>query len=178
MKLTEAATHNVNVDLPEGWGDASVLDLADLIRGVSCAKGEARTAPYPGGVTLLRANNIGDGILFEDMQYVPSERVGDEQRLRLGDVVVAMSSGSKAVVGKAGEDDAGDFGQGVSRRTGPDRSRTSPPTKPRLRTRHRLAGTHPDRTEQPIGDQQSDPREHPCQGQTTDEAEERRLTGI
>ena len=88
-------------ELPDGWAIASVLELAQLIRGVSYEKGEAALSPGPQRVALLRANNI-DGLLkFEDLQYVPAKRVSPDQLLRLGDVVIAMSSGSKSVVGKA-----------------------------------------------------------------------------
>lgn len=88
-------------ELPEGWSAASALEIGDLIRGVSYEKGEAASVPGDGRIALLRANNIGNGINFDDLQYVPAERVAPVQMLRQGDVVIAMSSGSKAVVGKA-----------------------------------------------------------------------------
>jgi type I restriction enzyme S subunit len=78
-----------------------VLDLAELIRGVSYARGEASPTAATGRVALIRANNIADGLVLNDLQYVPVGRVSDEQHLRVGDVVIAMSSGSKSVVGKA-----------------------------------------------------------------------------
>ena len=88
-------------DLPAGWLRARVTDLVEIIRGVSYAKGEAAPRAEAGRVALLRANNIGDGLNFNDLQYVPEHRVAPEQMLRPGDVVIAMSSGSKSVVGKA-----------------------------------------------------------------------------
>ncbi len=89
-------------DLPEGWSSCSPLEVADLIRGVSYKKGEASTEAAPGLVPLLRANNIDAGRLnFDNLLFVPDNRVSSEQRLRAGDVVLAMSSGSQAVVGKA-----------------------------------------------------------------------------
>ena len=91
MKSVAQSTSDTANDLPEGWATVSVLEPADLIRGVSYAKGEASAEPASGRVALLRANNIGDGLNFEDLQYVPSSRVSNEQRLRVGDVVVAMS---------------------------------------------------------------------------------------
>lgn len=87
--------------LPEGWASASVLELAELIRGVSYAKGEERRDPFAGGVPLLRANNIREELVPDDILYVPQSRVSDYQMLRGGDVMLAMSSGSKSVVGKA-----------------------------------------------------------------------------
>ncbi len=90
-------------DLPEGWCDVPLLDLCEIIRGVSYVKGEAKTQPEPGLLPLLRANNIAEELTFHDLQYVPLNRVSSQQTLRVGDVVIAMSSGSKAVVGKAAQ---------------------------------------------------------------------------
>lgn len=100
-------------ELPEGWCDAPLLDCCEIIRGVSYAKGEAETQPKSGLISLLRANNIAEELVLRDLQYVPANRVNSQQMLRVGDVVVAMSSGSKAVVGKGaqlGVDWAGTFG--------------------------------------------------------------------
>lgn len=98
---------------PEGWAIAGPLDVADLIRGVSYKKGEALSAPKDSHVALLRANNIAGELVFKELQYVPAARVSADQVLRAGDVVVAMSSGSKSVVGKTAqllEDWKGTFG--------------------------------------------------------------------
>src|SRR5438105_294811 len=79
-----------------------LLDCADLIRGVSYERDEARAEPADGLVPVLRANNIRDGhLVFDDLVYVPAARVSDVQKLRKGDIVLAMSSGSPDVVGKA-----------------------------------------------------------------------------
>ena len=60
------------------------------------------SAPAPGYLPILRANNITeDGPTFSDLVYVPASAVGIQQRLRANDVLVATSSGSIAVVGKA-----------------------------------------------------------------------------
>jgi type I restriction enzyme S subunit len=80
----------------------SLLDVADLVRGVSYKREEARPEPGLGLVPIVRANNIQDGeLLFDELVYVPEGRVDDQQRLREGDIVLAMSSGSPDVVGKA-----------------------------------------------------------------------------
>jgi type I restriction enzyme, S subunit len=81
----------------------SLLDIADLIRGVSYKRDEARTAPERGLLPVLRANNISDGHLtLEDgLVYVPTSRVSEAQKIKKGDIVLAMSSGSRDVVGKA-----------------------------------------------------------------------------
>ena len=68
----------------------------------------------PGYLPVLRANNItNDGLIFDDLVFVPVERVAEKQRIRRHDVVVAASSGSIDVVGKAAPaltDFAGTFG--------------------------------------------------------------------
>lgn len=87
--------------VPEGWVTCAPLQVADLVRGVSYEKGEATGVPSAGYLPLVRANNIAEGLVLEDLQYVPESRVSSQQRLQPGDVIVAMSSGSKSVVGKA-----------------------------------------------------------------------------
>ncbi len=118
MKLSTSPTAKMLVDdveheLPQHWTTAPVTMLAELIRGVSYKKGEAKTSPVEGHVALLRANNIDRRIVLDDLQYVPAHRVSSDQQLRDGDIVVAMSSGSQRVVGKTAqlrEPWAGTFG--------------------------------------------------------------------
>lgn len=86
---------------PPGWHMASVGEVARYVRGVTYQKEHARQQPSEGLVPVLRANNIGVRLIFEDLVYVPSRFVSEEQRVRDGDLVIAMSSGSKSVVGKA-----------------------------------------------------------------------------
>lgn len=88
-------------ELPPGWALATVGDVAHFVRGVTYSKEHAKKAPAPGSVGILRATNIGDGLNFDDLVFVPERFVSDEQIVRDGDVVLAMSSGSKSVVGKA-----------------------------------------------------------------------------
>ena len=64
-------------------------------------KGKRSSHPSLNRSRCFARNNIADGLLFDEIQYVPKSRVKDDQRLRVGDTVVAMSSGSKSVVGKA-----------------------------------------------------------------------------
>jgi type I restriction enzyme, S subunit len=88
---------------------ASVGDVAEQIRGVTYGKDDASDSALPGYVPILRAGNItDDGLVFDDLVYVPSERVSPKQRVRRYDVVIAASSGSLDVVGKAATA-AGDF---------------------------------------------------------------------
>jgi type I restriction enzyme, S subunit len=81
---------------------ARVGEVSSQIRGVSYAKEEANDQPFTGGLPILRANNITEsGLNFRDLVYVPTRRIGTEQMLQCGDVVIAASSGSLDVVGKA-----------------------------------------------------------------------------
>ena len=50
----------------------------------------------------MRAGNITDeGLVFDDLVFVPKERISEKQMIRCHDVVIAASSGSLEVVGKA-----------------------------------------------------------------------------
>jgi type I restriction enzyme, S subunit len=88
--------------IPENWTVASGEDLFSLIRGVSYNKSDASDLPGRDLVPIFRANNISNGqIVQDDLVYVPNRYVSPEQYLRDGDLLIAASSGSRAVVGKA-----------------------------------------------------------------------------
>lgn len=89
--------------LPRGWTDVALGDVAEQVRGVSYKKDEAASSPGPDRVPVLRAGNLrNDGrVDTSDLVWVPKNRVSDRQRLQPGDVIVATSSGSLDVVGKA-----------------------------------------------------------------------------
>jgi len=88
-------------DLPDGWDTRALGDIADIVRGVTYKKSDAKSAPGPGYSPLLRATNIGSSLdLGGDLVYVPTMGVKLQQFLRCGDIVLASSSGSLSVVGK------------------------------------------------------------------------------
>lgn len=90
--------------LPEGWVISSPLEISEKIRGVSYDKTEVSLQPKVDFIPVIRANNIVDSkIEFSDLVYVFKDRVGNQQILKDGDVIIAMSSGSKSVVGKAAQ---------------------------------------------------------------------------
>jgi type I restriction enzyme, S subunit len=101
-------------ELPEGWAETTVDVVCEKVRGVSYDKNEASREEKDGLVPILRANNIdSDHLTFIDLVFVPGARVSEKQKLQLNDVVIAMSSGSKSVVGKTAqvlEDWHGSFG--------------------------------------------------------------------
>ena len=79
-----------------------VKNLAKQIRGVSYKPEDLHDSLDEDSVILLRANNIDEGkINFDDVVYVDKSKVPDEQYLKVGDVLICASSGSKQLVGKA-----------------------------------------------------------------------------
>jgi type I restriction enzyme S subunit len=79
----------------------SMGEVADVVRGVTYKKDQAKSAGEDGFVPILRATNIQGRLTFDDLVYVPEHVVRSEQRLRPGDIVLAASSGSASVVGKS-----------------------------------------------------------------------------
>ena len=78
-----------------------VGECAKLIRGVSYKKQDAIQCAKEGYIPLLRANNIlNNQLIWDELIYVPSEYVSDSQYVRAGNIIITMSSGSKAHVGK------------------------------------------------------------------------------
>lgn len=90
-------------DVPSGWAHSTLGELLTVIRGVSYKKEHASSAPGRDLVPILRATNIQNRLVFEDFVYVPRRYVSDDQLLRKGDIVVAASSGSRNIVGKAAQ---------------------------------------------------------------------------
>ena len=87
--------------------EAEMVRLGDVcyqVRGVSYKPQDSRDEMAVGYVPLLRANNIGEnGINYDELIYVKCECVKDSQILRVGDLLVCASSGSRHLVGKAGK---------------------------------------------------------------------------
>jgi type I restriction enzyme S subunit len=80
-----------NGRLPSGWFQATGEDLFEFLRGISYKKTDVLTAPSDDSVTILRAGNLQDGrIVFDDLVHVPESYVRDEQRIRKGDLIIAM----------------------------------------------------------------------------------------
>lgn len=90
--------------LPTSWAIAKLSEVSDIIRGVSYKKSESSDYQKDGLMGILRATNINSGVLsFDGLVFAPEQNVGENQILRNGDVVIAASSGSKDIVGKAGQ---------------------------------------------------------------------------
>ena len=91
----------IEKDLPQGWAFTKVEAIADLLRGISYKKDQASKEPMLDYKPVLRANNINGSLNFDDLVYVPASLINDEQFIKAGDIVFAMSSGSKHLVGKS-----------------------------------------------------------------------------
>lgn len=92
------------MNLPPGWTTTNLGELAEFVRGVSYDKSVATNKASAGYASIARATNIQAGeIEPTDLVYVPVGYVSDQQYLRRGDILVATSSGSRSVVGKAAQ---------------------------------------------------------------------------
>jgi type I restriction enzyme S subunit len=89
--------------LPQGWVWTHVDEISSLIRGVSYNKSEALKTSKEGFLPILRATNINKQLNFDDLVYVPNSCISSEQMIRKFDVIFAMSSGSKDLVGKSAQ---------------------------------------------------------------------------
>lgn len=91
-------------ELPQGWQAGALSELADTVRGVTYNKSQAQEAAGAGLLPILRANNIKSGKLsLDDLIHVPESCISSTQAVLQGDIVVAMSSGSRNVVGKTAQ---------------------------------------------------------------------------
>lgn len=92
------------MSLPSNWASASILTCGAFIRGVTYTKQEASTTKKSGYTRLLRANNISNrNINTEEIVYVPLHNISETQILQSGDILIATSSGSPSVIGKAAQ---------------------------------------------------------------------------
>lgn len=90
--------------LPQDWTEASIEEVADVIRGVTYSKSQTMLQGDDGSVPLLRATNIEPGYLtYEDMVYIPEKVVKPNQVLQVDDIILTASSGSISVVGKSAQ---------------------------------------------------------------------------
>jgi type I restriction enzyme S subunit len=100
-------------NIPKHWQAVKVSDVGDLIRGVNYKKKDSATSQTENYLPIFRSNNIHGDLNYEDLVYVKRKNISDIQLIQKGDIVFAMSSGSKHLVGKsakAKKDFNGGFG--------------------------------------------------------------------
>lgn len=83
------------------WKMVRLGDVIEQIRGVSYKPSDLSATLTDDHITLLRANNIQDNIILDDVQYVSKAKVSSKQHILKGDILICASSGSKNLVGKA-----------------------------------------------------------------------------
>lgn len=93
----------ISEDLPSGWVWVRLADIANIVRGVTYGKPDVSDCLEEGKMCLLRGHNIQSTINFDDLVFVSNSKVSDDQILRKGDIVIAMSSGSPDLVGKGAQ---------------------------------------------------------------------------
>ena len=88
-------------EIPVGWEVKSLNDITVNYRGVSYNKEDLLSYPNE-GVLVLRGNNIQENRLVYDnnVAYIPSSFVSEEQIIKKHDIIMTMSSGSKEHIGK------------------------------------------------------------------------------
>ena len=84
-----------------GWVTTTVDEIATLVRGITYNKEQASKSSSPELKPILRANNINGTLNFDDLVFVPQHLIRSEQIIKAGDIIFAMSSGSKHLVGKS-----------------------------------------------------------------------------
>ena len=89
---------------PKDWLPRSVSQCGIFHHGVTYSKDDELSASAKDAMPVYRGNNIANGFVIHDSNevFVPSSMVASSQILKRGNLLIAMSSGSKAHVGKAG----------------------------------------------------------------------------
>ncbi|RKD90429.1 restriction endonuclease subunit S [Mangrovibacterium diazotrophicum] len=90
-------------NVPINWVKIKVVEISEIIRGVSYSKNDATSIKSESNCLILRGGNIQDGnvVIDDDCVYVDSGLVKSSQFLRKNDIVIVGSTGSKALIGKA-----------------------------------------------------------------------------
>jgi len=84
------------------WDFVLLKDISEQIRGVSYKPSNVSPVLTENHLPVLRANNITEnGIDYNDLVYIDKKRISEKQILKYGDILIAASSGSKHIVGKA-----------------------------------------------------------------------------
>lgn len=91
--------------IPKNWEKVKLKKYIEIVRGVNYKSNEVYDYKNDNTTGILRANNISNNGMFnfEKIIYVDNKNIKNEQMIKNGDIVIAMSSGSKNLVGKAAQ---------------------------------------------------------------------------
>lgn len=90
-------------EIPEGWKNGTLGDIADLVRGVTYDASDIKKESDLDVIPILRATNISGNVIdLDNMVFVPKQNVSANQLLNIFDILITMSSGSKDHIGKNG----------------------------------------------------------------------------
>ena len=97
---TEITEDEIPFDIPESWCWCRLGEIIRVLGGVSYDKKDVTKTGY----RILRGGNIQQmKILLDETDVFLPEKYRDEDKLiRKGDILIVASTGSKAVIGKAG----------------------------------------------------------------------------
>jgi type I restriction enzyme S subunit len=88
-------------EIPLGWEVGELGNYCQTFRGVTYKKEDVKSPFDKNTIPILRATNISNAVIdVNDMIYIPEELVSEDQMMEKFDVLITMSSGSKAHVGK------------------------------------------------------------------------------
>lgn len=98
--LPEITEEEKSFDIPESWKWVRLGKLLHVIGGVSYDKKDVSKEGY----RILRGGNIQQMKVFlnEDDVFLPEQYREEDKLIRKGDILIVASTGSKAVIGKAG----------------------------------------------------------------------------
>ena len=89
-------------DIPESWCWCRLGEIAEVIRGLTFS--QSFKEKQQNTSLVLRGGNIDSStekLIFSDNIYVDSSIIKEQQYLRLGDILIVASSGTKTSVGKS-----------------------------------------------------------------------------
>lgn len=104
-KVEEYKNILITSTILNGPKSIALYELGKVIRGVSYKPEQVITKNDSNAFMLLRSNNISPNFKtnYIEVYYIDNSVLKSEQELRLGDIIICMSNGSKELVGKASE---------------------------------------------------------------------------
>jgi len=98
--ITSTTQADFPFKIPKHWRSASFGGVADIIRGVTFPGSAKITHPMEGYVACLRTANVQQEVDWNDLIYIPKDRVKKaSQWIKLGDCIISMAN-SYELVGK------------------------------------------------------------------------------